>query len=970
MGVLIMKYNKTCLICALFLVLICCIGAVSAADGDNATLTDNAMDEAGADVEPAGEISTSGETDEQTLGVGEDEPALGESEKIIYVGHHNTTEGGEGTYDNPYTTFKAARDSVNGEDSVTIYVFEGEYRLGEGMGSVITDPLTFNTNNLNIIGNGSVIIKNHYNEYGKNPEAFALASSSASFTFTNLIFDFSEHTVMSHVERAPEGWPPFIPFNEVKTYFMPFNGAANIGTFNNCSFINMDGDDYINYYVDYNSVFVNCSFDKDKNARIFYRIEGTTTHVFERCAFSTLTSSVDLVSNVNPNAKFTLKDIWFGQNSLPAALNPASTGSGSVSIPVVSYAKFDVTENYLGDNKFEIVGKLVWNGTDSQEGMDNFPFNIMTVKLETNTGIINSTVGLVNGTFRTTYISSSQDNELYAILNNQEVPLEFKTVNITADPVSIYYGEDQNITINFSPSINATVSITVNNNTYPLAVSDAASAIFTIPEILKEGNYVVDILLNDNNYYGSASTNFTVSKVSDYTFEMIPSSEVKVGETLNITITLPEDATGNVTVKVGNDTQVLTAEGTIVANFDNLNATDYPVTVSYGGDDKYEPNELNDWVTVEKGESGISIDSEIIADYGEIAIPVTTVNAKGVSVRVFSKSGLQLLNATFEGDVIELNLAGGEYNLEVTTIVDDNYNPNTATASLTVNKINSSISICMIDGLNVTGVLKDSEGNAIADAEVSCLVGEENVTAFTNENGEFTVTVTSNVVLSMIFEGNSNFTASNAVITIKNLAPTPKATKIDVPTTMTKTAVDYNAGEKGTMFYFYLLDADGKAVANKGVKIGIFDKIYTVKTDKNGRGGLQINIANANYYTYGISFLGDDDYKASFAVCSLQIVKKSVTITPAKTSYSFKTSAKTKTVTATLKSTNSYIPKGKQVTLTIAGKTFKTTVGDKGQISFNIGSITAKGTYKVAIKFAGTNTYAAANSKTITIKIA
>ena len=105
------------------------------------------------------------------------------------------------------------------------------------------------------------------------------------------------------------------------------------------------------------------------------------------------------------------------------------------------------------------------------------------------------------------------------------------------------------------------------------------------------------------------------------------------------------------------------------------------------------------------------------------------------------------------------------------------------------------------------------------------------------------------------------------------------------------------------------------------------------------------------------------------AVSCLHVLKKPVTITPAKTSYALKASAKTKTVTATLKTNNAYIPKGKQVTLAIAGKTFKATIGDKGQISFNIGSVTAKGTYKVAIKYAGSNTYSAATSKTITIKI-
>ena len=277
--------------------------------------------------------------------------------------------------------------------------------------------------------------------------------------------------------------------------------------------------------------------------------------------------------------------------------------------------------------------------------------------------------------------------------------------------------------------------------------------------------------------------------------------------------------------------------------------------------------------------------------------------------------------------------------------------------------------VIMIDGLKLTAVLTDQDGNPISGEAVFYAVDDEVVNATTDDNGEFVCDVKSNCVLTMSYVKNNEILC-NASITLKNIKPVPKATVIEVPSTMKKTAVDYKAGEKGTMFYFYLKDADGKALANKAIKIGIFDKIYTVKTDSNGRGGLQINIANANYYTYGISFLGDDDYKASFAVCSLEIVKKSVTITPAKTSYSFKASAKTKTVTATLKSTNSYIPKGKQVTLTVAGKTFKATIGAKGQISFNIGSITKKGTYNVAIKFAGTNTYAAANSKTISIKIA
>ena len=383
-------------------------------------------------------------------------------------------------------------------------------------------------------------------------------------------------------------------------------------------------------------------------------------------------------------------------------------------------------------------------------------------------------------------------------------------------------------------------------------------------------------------------------------------------------------------------------------------------------------------------------DVPVVLDLGDVAIPlpmsvndteiivgetatITVATTEDTTGDVVIDYNGNEYKGTFEDGIATIEipeLEAGNYAFTVQFLGDDWFAPTNATANVKVNKKEeTSIILSAINGLELTCVLKDSNGLPIANKTIQYSYEGVNGTLQTNEKGEFTFPVISTCVVSMIFEGDKYYTSANTTITLKNIRTTPKTTIIDVPTTMTKTAVDYNAGEKGTMFYFYLKDGDGKGVANKAVKIGIFDKIYTVKTDKNGRAGLQINIANANYYTYGISFLGDDDYKAPFAVCSLQIVKKSVTITPAKTSYSFKTSAKTKTVTATLKSTNSYIPKGKQVTLTIAGKTFKATIGDKGQISFNIGSITAKGTYNVAIKFAGTNTYASATSKTISVKI-
>ena len=275
------------------------------------------------------------------------------------------------------------------------------------------------------------------------------------------------------------------------------------------------------------------------------------------------------------------------------------------------------------------------------------------------------------------------------------------------------------------------------------------------------------------------------------------------------------------------------------------------------------------------------------------------------------------------------------------------------------------ITVDSMGSKKITGTLKDVNGKVLTGEVINYVFGSVNGTVETDENGVFTI---EDIAGSgdVLFAGDNKLASSNVTCTL----PSQKATQIIAEAVVTRTAVDYNAGERGTKYYFYLKDKDGNALANKGIKIGVVGKIYTAKTDANGRAGIDISIANANSYTYALTFLGDDEYAAAFAVSELKIVKKPVTITPAKTSYSFKTSAKTKTITATLKSSNSYIPKGKQVTLTIAGKTFKATVGDKGQINFNIGAITAKGTYKINIKYAGSNTYNAATSSTITVKIA
>ena len=197
-------------------------------------------------------------------------------------------------------------------------------------------------------------------------------------------------------------------------------------------------------------------------------------------------------------------------------------------------------------------------------------------------------------------------------------------------------------------------------------------------------------------------------------------------------------------------------------------------------------------------------------------------------------------------------------------------------------------------------------------------------------------------------------------------------TIITVTPAFTRYATDYYAGERGALFYATLTDINGNPLANKTVQIAVNGPIYNVTTDENGRAGLQVNLAAANTYTYALSFQGDDDYNAApLASTKLTVIKKTASISAS--AKSFKSTAKTKKITVTLKTMNNpynkknYLKSGKTITLKINGVTYTAKTNAKGQATFSI-KLTKKGKYTAAISFAGDKTYNAASNK-ITVSI-
>ena len=513
---------------------------------------------------------------EITIEKSNEENILNTNSIEIYVGENKTSDGGNGSYDNPYVTLDLACKNVKGEEKATINIFNGTYYLGS--------LLKFNTSNLFINGiNGDVIIRNEKDNWW-DQQAFSLQSPTANFTMKNIIFNSSVTSVGGQ--------------------FTSVIGTADYGTYINCTF---KGTFYTNLYgsKEFNSKFINCIIRDFDYALFRYNLEGSKFVYFENCIFLNpkmehLTQTISYGKNISING------VWFGQNKIADYVrNIQSFQNGNyvnVDIPITRYAIFSVSQNYLGNNQYEIIGKLTWNGSDSSEGMENFP--PMTVTLTSTTGEIQSTATLLNGTFKVNYTSNSGDNKILAKLDYQKITLNFNTVDIQSKPVNIYYGDDQNLTLKFNKPVTGLLNITVNNKTYEnIKVENTDLFVYTIKDILTEGTYSIQIVLynNENTIHGLCSSELTVSKVKDYDFIPIIPSDAKVGNN-KLSFELPYDATGIITIFLGKNNFTIDVSNTTETLIDGFVEGNNFIKILYSGDNKYVNKSIERIMNAEKFE--------------------------------------------------------------------------------------------------------------------------------------------------------------------------------------------------------------------------------------------------------------------------------------------------------------------------------------------------------------------------------
>ena len=349
----------------------------------------------------------------------------------------------------------------------------------------------------------------------------------------------------------------------------------------------------------------------------------------------------------------------------------------------------------------------------------------------------------------------------------------------------------------------------------------------------------------DNKYVASSnSTKFTISKLPSSV--LVNVKDIVVGEDAVISIALPEDATGNVTVNVNGKNYTAVAKyGVASVTISNLANGTYNVSVFYNGNDIYMPMENSTNFTVSKvSDYNMTVD---IADIikGENATITVTVPKDGTGSVVVTINGTDYKGTVTNGTakVIIPGLDEGTYKVVTFYTGDAKYDSMIVNGTITVNK-NTKTTLTMDDVVkyfkgsqNLTAKLVDAFGNPIANATVYFTVNGKVYAKTTDKNGTASMgigLVPNEYKVNAVFNGTKDHdkATANATVTVKN-------TVLGNDTTL------YFCN--GTKYVAKFLDSNGKALANTTVKFNINGVFYTRVTDENGTAGLGIRLNPKSY---------------------------------------------------------------------------------------------------------------------------
>ena len=589
---------------------------------------------------------------------------------------------------------------------------------------------------------------------------------------------------------------------------------------------------------------------------------------------------LDLKFNITAN------DIICGENATVSVILPADvTGNVTVNVNNKNYTKnnvngtvifiisdlavgtYNVTASFVGDESQGMataVFKVSQLTPDLNITVNNIIFGEdLTVEVNLPADATGEVIITVDGKNYTVTIKNGKATQVVKDLtannytisvkytgNNKYTPIEItKNIsvakadsNIAVNVNDIKVGENATVTVNIFSDATGNVIITVDGKDYTVAIVDG-KAVKTIAD-LKANNYTVTVkYAGDNNYNPNQNTTkFTVSKISDYNMN-ITVPEFKEGVNSTISVVLPKDATGTVTVEINSKKYTANVtNGIAKVNIFGLSAGNHNITTTYSGDAKYDSITKKGNITVIPNVN-VNLDvNDVVMIYHDgtrLVAKLTDFKGKAIvnATLYFTING-QTYNKTTDANgtaSMGLNLVSNVYQVTVSYNGSEIHDKVSKNITVTINPtiISKDLVKMYQNDTRFYAKFTDSTGKALANTEIKFNINGVFYTKKTDKDGMADLGI-------MLRPGSYILTAYNPVtgeekgfnITVKSLIMQNDLTKYYL---------------NASRFEATVYNKDGSLAVNKEVTFNINGVFYHKKTDENGVASLGIALRPGEY---------------------------------------------------------------------------------------------------------------------------
>ena len=475
--------------------------------------------------------------------------------------------------------------------------------------------------------------------------------------------------------------------------------------------------------------------------------------------------------------------------------------------------------------------------------------------------------------------------------------------------------------VNSAP-LSGNVIVTVNGKEYTVKVTDGKG--IATGDRLAAGTYAFAAVWAGDDNYNIVTENgdFKVNKIDSSV--VVNVNNIKVGEELTITVNVPSDATGDVTVSVdGKEYNVAIENGKAVKTISGLKADDYTVTVKYAGDNNYNEatadaefsvskiSDYNMGISVPEIKEGVN--STISVDLPKDATGTVTVEIDG------KKYTANVIDGT--ANVIVSGLSVGDYNITTVYSGDAKYDSMTKKGNVTViPNINVNLDVSDVemfyhDGTRLIAKLTDFQGKPIVNATIYFSINGVIYAKTTDANGTASMglNLDSNVYpVTVTYNGSAFYSkiSKNITVTINSSIIADDLVKMY---------------QNATRFYAKFMGSDGKVLANTQVKFNINGVFYTKTTNNDGVADLGIMLRPGTYILTAYNPVTGEQQGFNITVKSL-IVQNDLT------KYYMNASK----FQATIYDKNGSLAVNKNVTFNINGVFYTRTTDENGVVSLGI----------------------------------